>query len=207
MVTNDVRCHERAVRMHDVGQVRAFHAEQFEPRELAFCGDQYRMSELTGAVALAQLRKVDQIRAHCREMSLRLRERLSDLPGIAWRQIPDPEGESGIETYFWVKSPELRDAFRKELVAAQIPCEQMTGTYAQYHREYVKSGLAHTPGASPFGVGEDWPGVGYRVEDFPQTESLVHRFVVIPVGMKHTLEDMDHISAVVRTIHAQLQIA
>ena len=39
------------------------------PAEPAFCGSQFRMSELTGAVALAQLRKVDRIRAHCRKLS------------------------------------------------------------------------------------------------------------------------------------------
>ena len=206
VVTNDTRLHERAVRMHDVGQIRAFHAAQFEPTETAFCGDQFRMSELTGAVALAQLRKVDQIRAHCRTMSLRLREHLRGLPGISLRHIPDPAGESGIETYFWLATSALRDAFRQALIDAKIPCEQMTGTYAQYHREYVKSGLSHSPGASPFRLDHSWPGPGYRAEDFPRTESLVHRFVVIPVGMKHTLEDMDTIAATVKGIHAKLMI-
>jgi len=206
VVTNDARLHERAVRMHDVGQVRPFHAAQFEPKEVGFCGDQFRMSELTGAVALAQLRKVDRIREHCRAMSLRFRSGIEDLPGISLRKIPDIDGESGIETYFWVGSPELRDAIRVGLGAANVPCEQMTGTYAQYNREYVRSGLAHAPAASPFKPGPSWPEAGYRVEDFPQTEGLVHRFVVIPVGMKHTLEDMDYIVTVVRQLHAKLEI-
>ncbi|MCF3650048.1 DegT/DnrJ/EryC1/StrS family aminotransferase [Synoicihabitans lomoniglobus] len=206
VVTNDARRYERAVRMHDVGQFRPFHAAQIEPTETAFCGEQSRMSELTGAVALAQLRKVDRIRSHCRGLSLRLRTHLADLPGISLRPIPDPEGESGIETYFWVATPELRDAFRAELVAAKIPCDQMTGTYAQYNRAYVHSGLAHAPGATPFRPGPDWPDAAYRAESFPRTERLIHRFLVIPVGMKHTLADMDHIGAEVRRIHAQLQL-
>jgi len=83
----------------------------------------------------------------------------------------------------------------------------MTGTYAQYNREYVQSGLAHAPAASPFKPGPSWPEAGYRVEDFPQTEGLVHRFVVIPVGMEHTLEDMDYIVTVVRQLHAKLAIS
>jgi 8-amino-3,8-dideoxy-alpha-D-manno-octulosonate transaminase len=206
VVTNDVRLHERAVRMHDVGQVRPFHAAQFEPREISFCGDQYRMSELTGAVALAQLRKVDRIREHCLRLSLRFREGIKDLPGLALRHVPDIEGESGIETYFWVATTEWRDAIREGLIAAQIPCEQMTGTYAQYNREYVQSGLAHAPAASPFNADAPWPGWGYRAEDFPRTENLVHRFVVIPVGMQHTFDDIDYIIHVVRTLHTRLQI-
>jgi 8-amino-3,8-dideoxy-alpha-D-manno-octulosonate transaminase len=197
VATSDPRLHERAVRMHDLGQFRDFHAAQTEPREVMFCGDQFRMSELTAAVALAQLRKLEGIRQHCRRMSLRLRAQIAELPGITLRRIPDPEGESGFETYFWVESVAARDAFRARLREARIPCDQMTGTYVQYRRAYVASGLAHAPGASPFAVGPGWPAPGYRAEDFPQTEDLIHRFVTIPVGVNHTEADMDYIAAVI----------
>ncbi len=207
VVTNDPRLHERAVRMHDLGQFRDFHAQQIAPQEPAFCGSQFRMSELTGAVALAQIRKVDRIREHCRGLSLRLRAQIADLRGLKLRRIPDPEGESGFETYFWVASPERRDAFRARLKAAGIPCDQMTGTYAQYRRPYVATGLAHAAGASPFSRGPEWPGRGYRAEDFPRTEDLIHRFVVIPVGVTHTTEHIDHIAAVIRQAHEELMHA
>jgi len=206
VVTNDPKLYERAVRMHDLGQFRPVHAAQIEPREQAFCGDQFRMGELTAAVALAQLRKIDHIRAHCRRMSLRLREHLRGLSGVALRRIPDPEGESGIETYFWVASAALRDEFRTRLQAAGVPCEQMTGTYAQYRRPYVLSGLAHACAASPFRSGPDWPEPAYRAESFPRTEDLIHRFLVLPVGMKHTEDDIDRIGGVVRQIHAELKL-
>jgi 8-amino-3,8-dideoxy-alpha-D-manno-octulosonate transaminase len=204
VVTNDARLHERAVRMHDVGQFRDFHAQQTAPCAPAFCGSQFRMSELTGAVALAQLRKVDRIREHCRRLSLRLRAQIGELPEISLRRIPEPGGESGFETYFWVHSAELRDAFRTKLKDAGIPCDQMTGTYAQYRRPYVASGLAHAPAATPFVINETWPSRGYRAEDFPRTEALIHRFVVIPVGVTHTEEDVDYIAAMIRRIHREL---
>ena len=204
VVTSDSRLYERAVRMHDLGQFRAFHAAQHAPGESAFCGDQFRMAELTGAVALAQLRRVDVIRAHCLRVSLRLREHLAGLAGITLRRIPDPAGESGIETYFWAPTTELRDEFRTRLAQAGVPCEPMTGTYAQYRRPYIETGLAHAPGAAWRPAGP--VPAGYRAEDFPRTEKLIHRFVVIPVGMKHTLEDIDYIGAAVRRIHAELGI-
>lgn len=204
VVTNDPRLYERAVRMHDLGQFRDFHAKQNTAGEAAFCGSQFRMSELTGAVALAQLRKVDRIREHCRGLSLRLREQLGDLRGLTLRRIPDPAGESGFETYFWVATPALRDAFRARLKDAGIPCDQMTGTYAQYRRPYVATGLAHAPGATPFAVQAGWPARGYRAEDFPRTEDLIHRFVVIPVGVAHTEADIDYIAAVIRRAHEEL---
>lgn len=203
VVTNDPRLFERAVRMHDLGQYRDFHARQLPPGEPAFCGSQFRMPELTGAVALAQFRKLDRIRAHCRQLSLRLRAQVADLRGFQPRLIPDPEGESGFETYFWVDTAERRDAIRAQLQAAGVPCDQMTGTYAQYRRAYVETGLAHAPAASPFPVGPGWPGRGYRAEDFPRTEDLIHRFIVIPVGVNHTEADVDYIAAVLRRLHAE----
>src|SRR5688572_14908245 len=47
VVTNDPRLYERAVRMHDLGQFREFHVQQTPASEPAFCGSQFRMSELT----------------------------------------------------------------------------------------------------------------------------------------------------------------
>lgn len=204
VATNDPRLYERAVRMHDLGQFRDFHAQQMTPVEPAFSGGQFRMPELTGAVALAQIRKVDGIRAHCRTLSERLRAQLTDLKGLTLRRVPDPQGESGFETYFWVATAELRDAFRTRLKDAGVPCDQMTGTYAQYRRPYVTTGLSHAPAASPFAVGPGWPEPAYRAESFPRTEDLIHRFVVIPVGVTHTAEDIDYIGSEIRRIHGDV---
>lgn len=207
VVTSDARLHERAVRMHDLGQYRPFHAQAAPAVEPAFCGDQFRMAELTGAVALAQLRRVDQIRAHCQKMSRRLRTHFVGLRDLSLRTIPDCEGESGIETYFWVPTTSLRDEFRTRLAAAGVPCEPMTGTYAQYCRPYIGTGLAHARGADWRPAGTNDAMFGYRAEDFPNTESLIHRFVVIPVGMKHTVEDMDYIGEAVRRITRELGLS
>jgi 8-amino-3,8-dideoxy-alpha-D-manno-octulosonate transaminase len=201
VVTNDSRLFERAVRMHDLGQLRAFHERQVPPMEPAFCGSQFRMSELTGAVALAQVRKLEQIRTHCRGLNARIMRHIRDLDGLKFRRIPDPEGDSGFEIYFWLPTVALRDAFRDELLKARIPCQQMTGTYAQYRRPYVISGLAHAPKASPFPVGTGWPAQRYRAEAFPRTEDLIHRFIAIPIGVNYTVEDAEYIGAAIRQAH------
>ncbi len=201
VVTGDPRLFERAVRMHDIGQVRDFHARQFDPKEPAFSGSQFRMSELTGAVALAQMRRLESIRAKCRKLSARLMQQIGDLPGLKFRKIPDPKGDSGFEIYFWLANGALRDSFRQHLSQAKVPCQQLTGTYAQYRRPYVISGLAHSPKATPFPVGAGWPAKGYRAEDFPRTEDLIQRFIAIPVGANYTPADVDYIGASIRRIH------
>ena len=96
-VTRDQRLYERAVRMSDLGSYRPVHAAQVPAKEPAFAGGQFRMSELTAAVALAQLRKVDRIRAHCRALQARIVPRLQGLQGLRLRPVADPAGDFGFE--------------------------------------------------------------------------------------------------------------
>lgn len=204
IATRDIRLYERAVRMHDLGQYRAPHAAVTAPREPAFAGGQYRMSELTAAVALAQLRKLDVVRDHCRALKARLAPRLARLPGITLRPLADDAGDFGFEIYFYARTAADAAAFRSQLDARNVNCQQRTGTYPQYRREYVLTGRAAHATGSPFRDLKPWPAPGYRAEDFPRTEDLTSRFVAIPLGWKYTAEDADHIAASVEAVHTEL---
>jgi dTDP-4-amino-4,6-dideoxygalactose transaminase len=204
VATRDLRLYERAVRLHDLGQYRAPHAAITPAREPAFAGGQYRMSELTASVALAQLRKLDAIRDHCRALKARITARLARLPGITLRPLADDAGDFGFEIYFYARTPGAAAAFRTKLDARNVWCQQRTGTYPQYRRDYVLTGLAANPALSPFREMTPWPAPGYRAEDFPRTEDLTTRFVALPLGWRYTLEDADHIAASVEAVHAEV---
>ena len=204
IATRDLRLYERAVRLHDLGQYRAPHAAITPAREPAFAGGQYRMSELTAAVALAQLRKLDVLRDHCRALKARITARLARLPGITLRPLADDAGDFGFELYFYARTPEIAAAFRARLDALNVWCQQRTGTYPQYRREYVQTGLAANPALSPFREISPWPAPGYRAEDFPRTEDLTARFVALPLGWKFTADDADYIAASVEAVHGEI---
>ncbi|MBE7537377.1 MAG: DegT/DnrJ/EryC1/StrS family aminotransferase [Opitutaceae bacterium] len=206
VVTRDLRLYERAVRLHDLGLYRNHHATILPPREPAFVGGQYRMSELTAAVALAQLRKLDRIRDHCRALKARIAPRIQALSGLEQRPMADPDGDFGFELYFYTKSPDFSAAFRTRLDALNVWCQQRTGTYPQYRRDYVKTGLAAHPALSPFREMTPWPAPGYRVEDFPRTEDLTSRFVALPLGWRTTLDDADYIAACIEQVHRELKL-
>lgn len=206
VVTNDARIYERAVRFHDLGFLRPHHALFVTPKVETFCGAQYRMNELTGAVALAQLRKLDKLREHCRRLNRRILARISDLPGLIFRQIPDPAGDSGIEIYFCLGSAEQARNFTILLHAREVNCTKMTGTYCQYDREYCKKKSTYHPASSPFNHFSEWPALGYRMEDFPRTEALVHRFVAIPMGALYTIEDADYIAEAVCETYLEMEL-
>jgi 8-amino-3,8-dideoxy-alpha-D-manno-octulosonate transaminase len=201
---NDPTLYERAVRFHDIGQVRAYHAAIKKPSVPAFSGDQFRMTELTAAMALAQLRKVDFIKNHCRTMSARIMDGIRDLSGVTPRRIPDPSGDTGFEIYLSLPTPELAVEFSKRLEAMNVNAKKTTFTYCHYARDYVQTGHAHHPDASPFNGMTPWPAKGYRREDFPRTEAIIHNFLALPVGVKYTNDDADYIVAAMRQVHREL---
>jgi dTDP-4-amino-4,6-dideoxygalactose transaminase len=204
VVTDDPLLYERAVRMSDLGLVRPFHAAIVPPTGPAFCGGNFRLTELQAAVALAQVRKLDSLTAHCRMLHRLIGSYLVDLPGITLRPSADPDGDQGFELYFRVPTPELADAFRARLDARNVTCQKVTGTYCHYARPYCQSGLAHHPDASPFRNEPVWPAPGYRPEDFPRTEDLVRRFVALPIGVLFTVEDARYIGECVRRVCREL---
>jgi hypothetical protein len=60
-----------------------------------FCGENYRLSEMAGAIGLAQLRKLDAINAATRAIYHQLRREIK-LPSFArWIEPHDPEGVCG----------------------------------------------------------------------------------------------------------------
>ncbi len=206
VVTRDLRLYERAVRLHDLGQYRPYHTSITPAREPAFAGGQYRMSELTAAVALAQLRKVDTLREHCRALKARLAPRIQALHELELRPMADPAGDFGFELYFYTASPALSATFRERLDALNVWCQQRTGTYPQYGRDYVKTGLAADPRLSPFTGLAPWPAPGYRAEDFPRTEDFTSRFVALPLGWRTTMEDADYIATCIEHVHRELKM-
>ena len=206
VVTNDPLLYERAVRMHDLGQLRPHHRQILSPREPAFCGSQFRMTELSAAVALAQSRKLGRVRSHCRKLQRRIMARIVKLPGLTFRRIPDPSGDSGFEIYFWLKTKQSADEFAAALAEWNVRANRTTGTTFHYLRDYCRLGRAHAAGSSPFARFRKWPARGYRPGDFPRTESLMSRFLALPLGVLHTAEDADYIADVICRVHGQLRI-
>ncbi|HTX54188.1 MAG TPA: DegT/DnrJ/EryC1/StrS family aminotransferase [Candidatus Baltobacteraceae bacterium] len=198
VVTNDPRLYERAVRMSDVGQYRAFHEKLCPGVGPAFSGGNYRMSELSGAVALAQWRRLPTMIARLRRLRARLMKQIGKLPGMAFRRIPDPSGDLGFETYLYLPSAAAAARFRAALTEEGVNCTQHTGTYCHYARPYCLSGQAHAPGASPFARISPWPAEGYREGDFPRTRALIERMVAIPIGVLYEPQDIDSIAAAIR---------
>lgn len=96
LVTEDEDLYKRCAALHDLGFARNDEG-RLDPSDerYQFWGMGSRMSELSGAMALGQLRKVKAITARMREAKWKIRDGIKDIPGLSLREIPDPAGDTG----------------------------------------------------------------------------------------------------------------
>ncbi len=95
VVTNDEWLYTRAQSWHDCAacwRPDRFASERREGE--LFCGENYRMSELQGAVALAQIRKAGRFLAGYRAAFAAISGQLQLPPGVACQRVADPAGDA-----------------------------------------------------------------------------------------------------------------
>ena len=92
VITNDKEVHTKCDAYSDHGHdhMGADRGADLHP----FFGYNYRISELHAAVGLAQIRRLDQFLKIQKQNHGLLKNILSQAPGISFRKIPDPAGDS-----------------------------------------------------------------------------------------------------------------
>ena len=84
-----------------------------------FIGYNFRISELHAAVGLAQFRKLDQFLSIQKKNHQYLQAELARIPGISFRTIPDPSGDSHTFLSWFMPSRELTEDVVAELKTQQ----------------------------------------------------------------------------------------
>jgi 8-amino-3,8-dideoxy-alpha-D-manno-octulosonate transaminase len=184
VVTSDPALFERAVRYHDQGMFREKerYGSDSDEEAHAFVGQNYRMSEITGAVLNGQWKKLDSIvsamQTRCRE----LRSRLSaELPNIRFRRIGDTGGDIGSNLGIILPTASAAQDFSKALSAENI------GTYMLYGGRpvYMVPQIFHQKTAEkdnfPFNYPFEKPVV-YTEEMCPNAVDYISRTVYVPVS-------------------------
>jgi dTDP-4-amino-4,6-dideoxygalactose transaminase len=165
VVTDDPDLYVRAFAIHDQGHRPTRTGVEVGARSIL--GLNFRMNELTGAVALAQLRKLDAIVATLRAKKARLKDEIAGLSGVGFRRLPDPAGECA--TLLTVL---FDDAVRAARVAAALGTTTVdrSGWHVYANMEHVGRWLAEQ--GRPCGRGA-----------FPRTDDILARAVNLSVGV------------------------
>ncbi len=198
LVTGDPALFERASRYHDLGLLRPPHQAALGGARLeAFAGSQFRMSEFTGAVLLAQLRKLDTIVAAMRTNARRVIEGIADLPGLRLRPRPDAEGELGSVVVLQFESKARRDRFVTAMRAENLPVGPPSGSVVLPVQPYVERKATVHP-AWPSFTSERGRSIRYGAACCPRTLAVLDRQAAVPLDPKFTREDIGDIVTGIR---------
>ncbi|MBA3544863.1 MAG: DegT/DnrJ/EryC1/StrS family aminotransferase [Nannocystis sp.] len=134
IVTDDPVLYDRAVRLHDHGNHRGN-----EGAGVPMIGEGLRVGEMTAAILLAQLGRLDDILSRMRIAKRWLVERLGDVPGLQLTRTPDPEGDGGVSLTFFTESVEKTTRVVEALNAEGIRVLRQYGGKLLFMQPAVRS--------------------------------------------------------------------
>jgi 8-amino-3,8-dideoxy-alpha-D-manno-octulosonate transaminase len=201
VVTNDPVLFERASRFHDLGNLRMPHEKVVDGRRIdSFPGANFRMSEFTGGVLLAQLRKLDTVVKDIRTNARRVYEGIRDLPGLKMRLLPDPAGELGAGIYLDFKTKDVRDRFVAAMKAENVPAGPPTGSVILPTHPHVETKQTLHP-AWPSFTSERGKSIRYGASCCPRTIDILSRFAGVVMDPKFTGQDTGDIVKAIRKVY------
>ena len=213
ILCNDERIYDRCCSYHDTAacwRPDRF-AEQRYEGEL-FCGSNFRMSELAGAVMLAQLEKLDRLNAAMRDHQKRIIAQIKDTKGIKVRPCNDPEGDTGICLMFYLDSAEKVGPFCEALKAEGVAAAGVFNSgipdwhiYAHWKHVLQKKApsSACCPYECPYHEKVAAP-VEYSENMNPKTLEYLGRVVHLDIPAQMTDEDCDMIAKAINKVAAEL---
>jgi dTDP-4-amino-4,6-dideoxygalactose transaminase len=180
IVTDDESLYERAFAMHDQGHAPDRLESKYAPRP--FLGMNFRMTELSGAVLLAQVRKLDFITSHLRANKAIIKDMLEEVPAIGYRTLTDPAGD--LATHLVVTLPDKEMAQRvADEVGSKTLSESGWHTYSRMNHLLEKRTVSGK--GCPFDCAIPGHSHGdYRAGMLPQTDDLLERSMSIGIGVK-----------------------
>ncbi len=207
LVTNDMRLYDRAMSYHDTAacwRPDRFAEERFEGE--LFCGVNFRMSELTGAVMLAQLGKLDKLLSLMKRNQRRIIEQIKDTKGIKVRPVNDPDGDIGICLMFYLDSKAKVQPFTEALQAEGVNASGVFNAgipdwHIYAHWKHVIGKKTPTdegcPWTCPYHKGEE---VTYSSDMNPNTLEYLGRVVHMDIPAQMSEEDCDMVAKAINKV-------
>jgi 8-amino-3,8-dideoxy-alpha-D-manno-octulosonate transaminase len=165
VITHDSELYEKAFGAHDQGHKPNRLGVEVGARSVL--GLNFRMTELTAAVGLAQLAKIDRIVATLRANKAKFKQLVGKIDGVHYRTLNDPAGECGTLCTVIFDSRERAARVAKTLGSKTV---DQSGWHVYANMEHIlryleSKGQPHTKGA------------------YPKTDDILSRAINISVGV------------------------
>ncbi|WP_422479079.1 DegT/DnrJ/EryC1/StrS family aminotransferase [Pleomorphochaeta sp. DL1XJH-081] len=178
VLMNDESVFKSAFAIHDQGHMPL--RTGLEVGNRSIIGQNFRMNELTGAVLLAQFKKLDQLLERLHSIKKDFKKILKDeLPKLQFRKLNDEAGELATLLTVLLPSKEAADAVAKKLGTKTI---SHSGWHVYNNMEQIlgKKQVAEGP---PFRSTEFPTDVVYEKGMLPKTDDILNRAINISIGV------------------------
>ncbi len=177
VVTDDDMLFERAFGFHDQGHKPSRMGVEVGKRSMI--GLNFRINELTGAVALAQLRKIDQILSMLHQKKKKLKSMLSSIEGVQFRKINDPEECATLLTLLF-QDKQTADRFCEKAGTKTV---FYSGWHVYNNMENILGKKMPTKINCPFTCPYYNEKIEYSHNMLPKTDDILQRAVNISIGV------------------------
>jgi len=210
LVTDSDLFYTRAQAYHDVAA--CWRKDRFAPPEFEgeiFFGVNYRMSELTGAVALAQFRKLNDILGRMRRNKKLIKDAIAHLKGIEFREVTDDAGDTAICIVFFLPRADQVEEFVKTLHAEGVEAggiynKGVPDWHMYPHWKMLIDKMMPTKQGCPFNCPQSGPVPDYKPDACPATMAWLGRSVHMDIPPQLTPKDCEQIAEGIRKVASVL---
>jgi len=202
ILTDDENLYERAFTAHDMGFLFEGGKPVAPPGHAVMWPQGRRMAEILGAVAYVQLKKLPGIIGHMRASKKRIKEMLKDVPGLGFRKIHDPDGDTGPFLIVVLENEEKAVSAAGKMVDDGLHNVWRLAEYTYHIYSNIHALVRKVP-LSP--AGNPWSMEANRACDYdygkgacPRSDDLFSRSILIPVPSRLTPEQEKAAASVIR---------
>lgn len=195
-ITDDEGYYERMRFFVDKG----FQRRGWGPRAYLFLAPNYRMNEITAAVGLAQVEKVQKVVERRNALGTHLTELIQGIEGVA----PAPVTEGGMHSY-WAYPLRITmttaEAFARALTAEGVACGAgYIGKPIYLCAEALTAKKTYGTSHCPFDCGRTSRSFEYVEGLCPVTEDALSHMVTFSFNENYAMADMEDIARAIRKV-------
>ncbi|HUP86034.1 MAG TPA: DegT/DnrJ/EryC1/StrS family aminotransferase [Acidimicrobiales bacterium] len=167
-----------------------------------FVGENLRMTEIAGAIAEVQVRRLPGLLEGQRANQRRVLAAIADVEGIAHRRLPDAEGDGGSSVNLFLPTASAARRFVKALRAERIPAGQLYNGQPVYLTPSIVEKRTASNKGGPWHCAEHPADVEYGPGLCPRSEDLASRAVIVPIGAGYSEADCDDVATGIAKVAA-----
>jgi len=178
VVTDDDELYFRAFGYHDQGHFPSRAGVEIGNRSII--GQNYRMNEITGAVLIAQFRRLDDIISRLKEIKSRFKSQIKGIPGLAFRRLNDEAGECATLLTVILPRADVAEKLAKKLGTTTV---SKSGWHVYNNMEQILGKKMITEHGCPYNCSCYPCQQEYRKGMLPRTDDILGRAINLSVGV------------------------